>query len=255
MASPSETIRTKLLEVSFVIPIYNEGEPVRQLLENLFAAVGFPFQVYLIYDFDEDSTLPAVRAMCREDARIHLVKNHFGRGAINALKTGFTTAQGDAVIVLMGDASDDLRALQPMYDHLQAGSDLVCGSRYSHGGRQIGGPRLKKIMSRAAGTSLHYLIGIPTRDVTNSFKAYRASLLRSIPIQSRAGFEISMEICIKAFLRGYCVSEVPCVWRDRSVGKSRFRMLAWLPHYARWYLYALRRTWFRSGLSNGPAQP
>jgi hypothetical protein len=107
-------------------------------------------------------------------------------------------------------------------------------------GRQIGGPRVKGFLSRAAGVSLRWFSGIPTHDATNSFRAYRGAFLREIEIESTGGFELALELTAKAFARGKRVTEVPSVWRDRSAGKSRFRLAAWLPQYLRWYVYAIR---------------
>jgi hypothetical protein len=107
------------------------------------------------------------------------------------------------------------------------------------GGQQIGGPKLKSLMSRAAGLSLHWFAGLPTHDATNAFRAYRRSVLAETPIESAGGFAYSLEITAKAFARGRRITEIPSTWRDRSAGQSRFRLRQWLPHYLRWYFYAL----------------
>src|SRR5205814_10401197 len=117
-------------------------------------------------------------------------------------------------------------------------SDL--GSRYMPGGRQVGGPVLKGLLSRAAGVSLHWLAGVPTRDVTNSFKMYRTAFLRSLTFESSGGFEIGMEAVVKAYVGGGRIAEVPSTWTERVAGRSRFRLWRWLPRYLRWYLYAFR---------------
>jgi hypothetical protein len=169
-----------------------------------------------------------------------MVKNRFGSGALNAIKTGLLDARGEAALVVMADLSDDLRAVGPMFDLVTRGYDVVCGSRYMPGGKQIGGPLLKSLLSRLAGTSLRLLTGIPTHDVTNSFKMYRTGFLRTLEFESTGGFEIGMEIVVKAFLAGGRIAEVPSVWKDRVAGKSRFRMWSWIPRYLRWYFHALR---------------
>jgi hypothetical protein len=92
-----------------------------------------------------------------------------------------------------------------------------------------------------AGLSLHYLSGIPTHDATNNFKMYRGSFLKSIQIESQAGFEIGLELVSKAFVGGYRIGEIPTTWRDRVAGASRFKVIEWMPHYLRWYRYAFRR--------------
>jgi hypothetical protein len=126
-----------------------------------------------------------------------------------------------------------------MVARAEAGAAVVCPSRYVRGGRQIGGPWFKALLSRTAGVSLHWLAGIPTRDPTNSFKAYRRDFLERTPIESEAGFSLALELTAKAHFAGERVEEIPAVWRDRTAGESRFRVAAWLPLYLRWYLWAL----------------
>ena len=96
------------------------------------------------------------------------------------------------------------------------------------------------MLSRFAGVSLHLIAGVPTHDATNSFKLYRRSLFERIRIESRGGFEIGMEILIKAHLLGCKIGEVPSTWRDRSGGESKFKLFKWLPHYLHWYFLAFR---------------
>jgi len=117
---------------------------------------------------------------------------------------------------------------------------VVCGSRYMKGGRQTGGPLLKRLLSRTAGLTLNLLAGVPTKDVTNSFKMYRTAFLQSLTFESTGGFEIGMEAVVKAYVAGGRIAEVPSVWTDRIEGESRFRLWKWLPNYLRWYLYAFR---------------
>jgi hypothetical protein len=158
---------------------------------------------------------------------------------LNAIRTGFDQAEGPMLLVVMADLADDLVAVPKMLECMRQGADLVCGSRYMKGGRQIGGPWLKRSLSRLAGVSLHYLAGIPTRDVTNSFKLYHKTLLDRLTIESTGGFEIGMEIVVKTFAMGGRIDEVPSVWTERSAGQSRFRLWKWLPNYLRWYRYAI----------------
>jgi hypothetical protein len=114
------------------------------------------------------------------------------------------------------------------------------------GGRQIGGPRLKKFFSRAIGNTLYYLVGVPTHDVTNSFKMYKGQFLKQINIESKGGFEVGMELVVKGFVAGNKITEIPATWTDRTSGKSRFRMWQWSANYFRWYLYAVKGRIFTS---------
>jgi len=223
------------------IPVYNEAANISQTLGKIETIVTVPHRILIIYDFDEDDTIPVVKEFMKERKaeNIFLVKNKYGSGVLNAIRTGFDSVEDGVILVVMADSSDDISIVDAMFEKINLGYDLVCGSRYARGGRQIGGPKFKKFLSRTAGISLHLITGIPTHDATNSFKIYRKSLLDAIKIESRGGFEIGMEIAVKAFLQGYKIAEVPSIWRDRAAGKSRFRFRRWLPGYFRWYLYAL----------------
>jgi dolichol-phosphate mannosyltransferase len=230
-------------EISIVIPVRNEAENVRPLFAALAANVSRSAEVLVVYDTDDDPTLPVVRACTGTvPCEVVLVRNEFGKGPANALRAGFSAARGNAIVVVMADLSDDLSLIPLMASRIQAGDDVVCGSRYMRGGRQIGGPLLKRLLSSTAGVSLALLTGIPTQDPTNAFKMYRASCLRALQIEGTGGFEISLEIVVKAWEAGAGVSQLPATWTDRTAGASKFRLWKWLPRYLHWYLYALRVT-------------
>jgi len=229
--------------LSIVCPVYNEADNIERLFDRLRASISVASEVIVVYDRDDDNTVPVVRTVASSyPFNIRLVKNMYGRGALNAIKTGFASAQSAAVLVVMADLSDDLTSAGEMYRLVaEQGFDVVCGSRYMRGGRQLGGPRLKKTLSRLAGLTLHHLCGLPVHDVTNSFKMYRRDFLDHVTIESDGGFEIGMELVVKAHVNGGRVTEVPSTWTDRVAGKSRFQLWRWLPKYLRWYFYAFRR--------------
>jgi dolichol-phosphate mannosyltransferase len=228
---------------SVVMPVYNEGRNIAATCRRLKAQLPPGYELLICYDFDEDNTLPALAAIPAEQKPplVRLVRNRLGPGARYAIEAGFQAAAAEVVIVSMADLSDDYSRVGEMVSRAEAGADVVCGSRYMKGGRQIGGPWLKGLLSRLAGLSLHWLTGLPTHDPTNSFKAYRRDFLRRTSIQSAAGFCLGLELTVKAHFTGGRVEEVPACWTDRTAGSSRFRLRAWLPHYLRWYLWAVRR--------------
>jgi glycosyltransferase involved in cell wall biosynthesis len=226
--------------INIVIPVYNEGENIAATLAEITAHVRNKHRIFIVYDFDEDNTLPVVRKAMETCSNITPLKNRYGRGVLNAIKSGFETIEDGVVLVVMADLSDDLAKVDTMFEKINEGYDIVCGSRYMKGGRQIGGPRFKKLLSQLAGASLHYLVGIPTHDVTNSFKMYTKKVLKDITIESNGGFEIGMEIVVKSFLHGYKITEVPSTWRDRTAGKSNFKLWKWLPKYLKWYFRAFK---------------
>lgn len=227
--------------LSIVVPVYNEGETIARTLRGLVEQVTTrPLEILIVYDFDEDTTVPVVLRLQSELPEVRLHRNHIGRGALNAIKSGFAVALAPYVLVTMADLADDPGSVDQMYARAVAGSDLVAGSRYMKGGRQVGGPLLKRTLSRLAGLSLHHVAGIATHDPTNNFKIYSRRLLDRTQIESSAGFELALELTVKAHVSGMKIAEVPTTWSDRTAGESRFRLWSWIPHYLRWYLLAMR---------------
>lgn len=226
------------IPLGIIIPVYNEGKNIGNTLSVIGERVKTPHRIYIIYDFDEDDTLPVAGEFLEKGVMLELVKNPV-RGVVSAIKTGLKKAREDYLLVTMADMSDDYRVVDEMCAFMAAGYDVVCGSRYMKGGSQTGGPPIKKFLSRVAGKSLKYLAGLPTHDITNSFKLYRKSMLEKIRIESDGGFEIGMEIAVKAHFSGFSVAEVPTSWTDRTKGKSRFKIIKWAPKYLRWYMYAV----------------
>ena len=227
--------------LTIVIPVYNEGANFRALWAELTSAIKTPFTALVVYDFDQDNTLPVANQIIADgETRLHLRKNAYGRGVTNAIKTGLEAVEAGPVLVTMADLSDEMTTVDHMYQLYMQGFDLVCGSRYMKGGRLIGGPFLKQLMSRVSGLTLHYFRGVPTHDATNSFKLYDAQMVHDVKVESVAGFELGLELTVKAFLNGYRIAEIPSTWRDRTAGTSRFRILHWLPHYLKWYFYAFQ---------------
>jgi glycosyltransferase involved in cell wall biosynthesis len=227
-------------ELSVVIPVFNEAENIRPVLEGFQTKVSTPHEILIVHDFDEDSTVPIVREMIPRTPGLRLHRNDLGRGVLNAMKAGIAASRGPLVLISMADGSDELECVDPMVDRARAGADLVAASRYMHGGRQIGGPWIKSLLSRGAGLSLHWFGGVPIHDPTNNFKLYRRTFLDSVVIESRGGFELALELSVKATVGGHRLAEVPTTWRDRTAGTSNFKLKAWLPMYLRWYLHVFR---------------
>ena len=224
------------LALSIVVPVYNEAENITPVLRNLVGAVkAAPYEVLIVYDFDADTTVPVVQRLLPEMPQLRLERNELGRGVLDAIRTGFNLARAPFVLVMMADGSDEPEAIDPMLARARAGADVVAGSRYVKGGGQQGGPLLKRTLSRAAGLSLHTLGRLPIHDATSNFRIYSRRLLDVVTIESTAGFEVALELTVKAQRLGMRVDEVPTVWHDRTAGQSRFRMWHWLPHYLRWY--------------------
>ena len=232
--------------LDIVVPVYNEHKGILRLFEEIEREIKIPKRVLVVYDFIEDTTVPVVKQYEEDYSfKIDLILNTIGPGALNAIKMGMQVATEEMILVMMADSSDKLDVVDSMCDMMDRGYDLVCGSRYMKGGKQTGGPFLKGLFSRVAGLTLHILTRIPTHDCTNSFKLYRRSMLQGINIESNGGFEIGLEILVKAYVAGYKIGEVPSEWFDREDGQSNFHMWKWMPSYLHWYFYCIKNTWFK----------
>jgi len=224
--------------VSIVVPAYNEGEAIVPFLTRVTSTVSIPFELLVVVDSPDDTTIPVVAAITDVDPRIQCVVNTHGRGPAQAIRFGFDAAKAPTVVVTMADGSDDPRQIDALTELVERGVVVAAGSRYMAGGQQIGGPRLKRFLSRVAGRSLHLFASIGTRDATNSFKAYNADFVREVTIQSRDGFEIGLELTAKARRARLPVAELPTIWLDRTEGESNFQLQKWIPKYLRWYRFA-----------------
>ena len=231
------------LRYSIVVPVFNEAENIAPFCRKALDELPARYELLICYDFEEDSTLPALAGLRDIDkpSRLRFIRNELGPGVRYAIEAGMRTAEASVILVMMADISDDFGAVEEMVSKVEQGADVVCASRYMRGGKQIGGPWLKGLLSRAAGLSLHWLTGLPTHDPTNSFKAYRREFIERTTIESAAGFALGIELTVKAHFNGGRVEEVPATWYDRAAGESRFRLWKWIPLYLNWYVWAIKR--------------
>lgn len=227
--------------VSIVIPVYNEGSSIVACLERILREVRLPCEVLLVHDTPDDTTLPCARKIAEVDPRVKTALNAYGRGPANAIRYGIEHAAAPVAVVTMADGSDDPRQIDDLARLVDRGVVVAAASRYMPGGQQVGGPLLKQVMSRLAGRSLKIFARVGTRDATNSFKAYSTEFVRQVGIDSRAGFEIGLELTAKAKRLRLPVAEIPTIWLDRAFGVSSFKMREWLPAYLHWYRFAFGR--------------
>ena len=224
--------------VSIVIPAYNEGEAIIDCLDRIFEAVTLPCEVVVVFDHLDDATVPYLHKYSTTEPRLRPVLNDRAPGPANAIRVGVERADADVVVVTMADGCDDPQQIDQLTRLVNRGVVIAAGSRYARGGQQVGGPVLKGFLSRLAGVSLHYLARVGTRDATNSFKAYSTAFVREVGIESDGGFELALELVAKAKRLRLPVAELPTIWLDRSTGVSNFKLLAWIPNYIKWWMFA-----------------
>ena len=240
----------KLLEefpIDIVIPVFNEGASIIEVIELLELNVKTRFRILICYDFEEDSTLEVINRSERS-AVIEFIKNN-GAGPCDAVKSGFNASHSECVIVYPGDDISNQKIIDTMYKKFIQGADVVVASRFIPGGSMIGCPLVKSILVRAASFSLFMLSSIPVKDASNGFRLFSRKVLNLINIESTHGFTYSLEILVKCNRLKLAIAEVPAQWIERKEGKSNFKVFFWLEMYLRWYRYGLETTWFNSPIT------
>jgi len=229
---------TERPRVSVVVPAYNEGEHALTVIDRLFESVRLPCEVLVVVDSPDDTTAPVAEEYSKQEPRLKCLVNTYGRGPANAIRFGIDAAAAPVAVVTMADGCDDARQIDELVKLVERGVAVAAASRFMPGGQQVGGPVVKGTLSRLAGRSLRLLAHVGTRDATNSFKAYSVDFVRQVGIDSRAGFEIGIELTAKAKRLRLPVAEIPTIWLDRQAGMSNFKVAKWVPSYVRWYLFA-----------------
>ncbi len=247
-------------KLDIVIPVYNEGPQIVQVLEALRQAVETPFRVLICYDDERDTTLAALRAY--EPAfEIRLIRNP-SAGPHAAIRAGFAASTAPAVLVFLADDLVNAPIVDRMVRLLDGGCEMVCPSRFVPGGCMVGCRFTKALLARVSAATLYWIARLPCHDATNGFRLFSRRVLDTLPIESSLGFTYSVELLVKCHRLGWKIGEVPAQWFERTRGESRFRVLAWLPAYVRWYGYAFATTYgFRRTVarlpepSDAPAEP
>src|SRR5271166_6638467 len=229
---------TERPRVSVVVPAYNEGQQVVNVLDRLFESIRLAAEVLVVVDSADDTTVPVAEEYAQKEPRLRCLVNTYGRGPANAIRFGIDAAAAPVAVVTMADGCDDARQIDELARLVERGVAVAAASRYMAGGQQVGGPVLKATLSRMAGRSLRVLAHVGTREATNSFKAYSTEFVRQVGIDSRDGFEIGIELTAKAKRLGLPVAEIPTIWLDRQAGVSNFKVAKWIPSYVRWYKFA-----------------
>ena len=238
-------------DLDIVIPVYNEGGNILKVLNALCDATRTPFRVLICYDDESDDTLDALKDF--NDARCEIVRvRNRGRGAHGAVVTGFD--EGDAPAAIMWPADDSFNApiIDAMYREYLNGCHVVCASRFIRGGCMVGAPWLKSLLVRSSAFTLYYLARLPARDASNGLRLFSRRLLDRAKIESSAGFAYGIELLVKCHRLGWNIADVPAAWFERTSGRSRFRVIRWLPEYLRWYFYAFATTYLGRGPETVP---
>jgi len=232
-------------ELDIIIPVYNEGENILDLLETFEEKVKTPIRVFICYDFDEDNTLLALKKS-KVNFEIVPVKNQ-GKGVHAAIMTGFEKTDAPAVLTFGSDEANNAGIIDQMHLKFKEGNDIIVASRLIKGGEMKGGPRFKSFVVTLASFILHRFAGVPATDATYAWRMFSKRILDTVEIESTAGFTYAIELLVKCHRLRWGVAEVPAKWIMRKKGESRFNFKKWLPHYAKWFFYAIATTYLKKG--------
>lgn len=236
--------------LSVVIPARNEDGCIASTVEHLHLELrlhGVPHEIVVVDDASTDSTFAVLTTLRRMIPELTILQNPGPHGFGRAIVYGLEAMRGDAAVVMMADESDDCRDVVRYWKLLNEGYDCVFGSRFMRGGGVIDYPRLKLLMNRAANLFVRTLFGIKLNDTTNAFKAYRKTVIDGCRPLISPHFNITVELPLKAIVRGYSWVSVPITWRNRRTGESKLKLKEMGSRYLFICLYILLEKWLSRG--------
>ncbi|HEX6761274.1 MAG TPA: glycosyltransferase family 2 protein [Gaiellaceae bacterium] len=215
------------MKLSVVIPAHDEEGSVVETVSGVVAALtsaGIEHEVIVVDDGSTDGTAAAVAEVARCDPKVRCVSSHYPRGFGYAVRSGLDLFTGDAVAVVMADGSDDPADLVGYHALLEAGYDCAFGSRFMRGSRVVGYPRFKLVINRIVNIGIRFLFRTGFNDTTNAFKAYRREVIETVTPLLSNHFNLTVEIPLKALVRGHSFGVIPIGWRNRSSGRSKLSL-------------------------------
>ena len=238
------------MKLSVVIPAQNEEGSVGATVEGVVGVLereGIDYEVIVVNDDSEDSTEAVVEAIAGANPHVRCHRSHHDRGFGMAIRAGLDVFEGDAVAIVMADASDDPEDLVRYHRLLEEGWDCAFGSRFVPGARVRDYPRLKLAINRLANWFIQVLFRHGYNDTTNAFKAYRREVIETIEPLLSKHFNLTVEMPLKAIVRGHTYEVIPTNWTNRTSGVPKLAM----KEMGSRYLFIVLYVWLESTLSRG----
>lgn len=241
------------MKLSIIMPAHNEEGSIQSTVSRITERLrqeGIDHEIVIVNDNSDDGTEAIIEAMLRKDSNIRLANNPPPNGFGFAVRKGLRAASGEAVVIVMADAADDPDDIVTYYRKLEEGYDCVFGSRFIKGSTVSNYPYHKLLLNRMANLFVRILFGLRYNDVTNAFKAYRREVIDGVkPILSHH-FNLTVELPLKAIVRGYSYAVVPIQWRGRETGISKLK----IQEMGSRYLFIVLYVWLEKWLSRGDYQ-
>lgn len=228
------------MKISIVVPAHNEEANIENLISKLVPTLEChketeDYELVIVNDNSKDRTPSIIDSLAKKNLRIKAVHRKNTPGFGNAIKSGFKQASGDIIIPVMGDLSDSPEDIPRLVQKIEEGYDIAYGSRFVEGGSLNGYPGVKLIANRAFNNLVRFSFGIPNKDVTNAFKAYRREVIEAIGIENikANGFDLTVEVPLKAHILGFKSAEVPVSWNGRKRGEAKLKLSCNGPIYGK----------------------
>jgi dolichol-phosphate mannosyltransferase len=232
------------VKLSIIIPARNEeqliGSTVTRLRDYLDSVNITDIEILVVDDGSKDTTYQKVLDKHYEDPRIRALKNSGRNGFGRAVACGLDHFAGDAAVIYMADASDAPEDVAKYYYILRDEADCAFGSRFIRHSQIEGYPKFKLIINRIANSVIQLMFGLRYNDTTNAFKGYRRNVIDGCRPFVSPHFNLTIEIPLKAIVRGYDYRVIPVKWQNREIGTSSLL----LKEQGSRYLYTLLVVWF-----------
>ena len=235
---------------SLVIPAHNEEGSIVNTIRSITALLdqeSINYEILVINDNSRDKTEILLQQLGNENSKVRYINNYFPNGFGFAVRCGLENFKGDAVAVIMADSSDSPANILDYYHYLQEGYDCVFGSRFIKGGKVIDYPIHKLYVNRLANLFIQILFGLNLNDTTNAFKAYRREVISGVSPLLSHHFNLTVEIPLKAIVRGYSYKIIPISWENRKAGFSKLK----IKEMGSRYLFIVLSIWLEKYLSMG----
>ena len=217
----------KPLQLSIVIPAYNEEGCIASTLEDICTCLDrhqVHYDILVVNDNSKDRTETILKQVSQQHPQIQYINNTYPNGFGFAVRCGLENFKGDAVTIVMADASDPPECIVDYYQALNQGADCVFGSRFMRGGKVYDYPQHKLFINRLANLFVKTLFNLKYNDTTNAFKAYRREVIEDISPLISHHFNLTVEMPLKAMIRGYSPAIVPIRWHNRQTGVSKLKI-------------------------------
>jgi dolichol-phosphate mannosyltransferase len=238
------------VKVSVVIPAHNEAEVIAPTVGAVAAtldAAGRDYEIVVVDDASTDGTAQVVQGLADQNPRIRCYRSHYSGGFGFAVRAGLEVFTGDAVAIVMGDGSDDPRDVVRYFDLIDEGYDCAFGSRFVPGSSVRAYPRFKLLVNRIVNLGIRLLFRHGYNDTTNAFKAYRREVIDSVQPLLSHHFNLTVELPLKAVVRGHSYGIVPITWTNRAAGVSKLG----LKEMGSRYLFIVLLVYLEHHLSRG----